>query len=131
IKIKRYLPKFMGGHKSIFKQLVYLADLNATILSYKLGIKTKPKFYVLLERLQKKHERALREYQATPLNIGVHLFKAKVSIHYNDDDEYLAWKKYALGGVNRYMVPGEHETMLVSPNVSEFATILQSALDNC
>lgn len=130
-KIKRYLPKFMGGHKSVFKQLAYLAQINSAALSHKLGIKNKPEFYVFLEELQKKHELALKKYQITPLNIGIHLFKAKVSIHYNDDDEYLAWKKYAMGGVNRYMVPGEHETMLVSPNVSEFATILQSALDNC
>lgn len=131
IKIKRYLPKFMGGHKSIFKQLIYLADLNATALSYKLGIKKKPEFYVFLEPLQDKYVRALREYKITPLDVRIDLFKARVSIHFNDDDEYLGWKKYALAGVNRYMVPGEHETMLVSPHVSEFAAILQSALDNC
>jgi thioesterase domain-containing protein/acyl carrier protein len=133
-KMKRYLPELLGGSRSLSKQLVAIADQKRIALSNKLGISKKPEskeFYVLLDKIKVKHHYALNNYKLTPFNSPVHLFKAKICVHYNDDIEYLGWRKFALNGVNQYLVSGDHLTMLMPPNVTEFAAVLQTALNNC
>jgi amino acid adenylation domain-containing protein len=133
-KMKRYLPGLLGGSRSLSKQLIAIADQKRIALSNKLGISKKPEskaFYILLDKIKVKHNYALNNYKLIPYNGAVHLFKAKICVHYNDDIEYLGWRKFALNGVNQYLVPGDHLTMLMPPNVKEFSAVLQNALNNC
>jgi amino acid adenylation domain-containing protein len=133
-KAKRYLPKFMGGSKSFYKQLNKKTQEKAALAANKLGLKKKSEsdsFFKLLDKIKTKHFQALGDYKLTPFDSAIHLFKAQVSVHYNKDDEYLAWKKFALKGVERHLVPGDHFSMLYHPHVSEFAVAFQKALDNC
>ncbi|HEY9535686.1 MAG TPA: hypothetical protein VIQ77_14185, partial [Mucilaginibacter sp.] len=71
-----------------------------------------------------------RNYKMEPFNGKVYLFKAKICVHYVYDTEFLGWKKYALGGVELYDVPGDHLTMIRPPHVEVFASILSDSLDN-
>jgi thioesterase domain-containing protein/acyl carrier protein len=132
-KIKRYMPKFLGGTKSLTRHLADIADQKLTAVVDKLGLSRKPEskeFYRLLNKIQEKHEYALNNYRLTPFNGFVYLFRANTCIHYTDDTKYLGWKKYALKGVKEFEISGEHSSMLLPPNVTEFAEFLQNVLDN-
>jgi hypothetical protein len=78
----------------------------------------------------KKLELAYSNYEITPLDIEIELFKADIRVYYVDDREYLGWGKYALGGVNVHNVPGDHKLMFKSPNDKILAGVVQSTLDN-
>ncbi|MDB5136023.1 MAG: amino acid adenylation protein [Mucilaginibacter sp.] len=133
-KIKRYMPKFLGGTQSLSRQLYIVAQRQVAGFTDKLGVTKKAKskdYYQLLDNIQAKHDYALVNYKLTPFNTPVYLFNAKTYVHYNDDAEYYGWKKFALNITDRCLVPGNHLTMLQPPNVEEFASILQKALDNC
>ncbi len=47
----------------------------------------------------------------------------------NDMDEYNHWLPWAVHGIERYLIPGDHDDMLSEPHVQELATILQRKLD--
>jgi len=66
-----------------------------------------------------------------PFDGKVYLFKAKICVHYVYDMEFLGWQKYAMRGVELYEVPGDHLSMLLPPQVGEFALILDEALKKC
>ena len=65
-----------------------------------------------------------------PFDGFVYLFRATHCLHYTDDKVYLGWKKYALKGMKEFLIPGDHRTMLLKPNVEAFARALQEVLDN-
>ena len=86
-------------------------------------------YYALLDKIQDKLLKGYNEFRLTPLDMEVHLFKAKICVHFVDDTAYLNWRKYALKGVKTYTVGGDHLGMMVSPNVNELGAILQKVLD--
>jgi len=47
-----------------------------------------------------------------------------------DDTEFLGWKKYAKKGVEICEVAGDHLSMLLHPNVDDFAVKLQNGINN-
>src|SRR5258708_30062647 len=51
----------------------------------------------------------------SPFDEFIHLFRAKISIHYTADKQYLGWGKFALKGDKEYEIPGDHRTMLLTP----------------
>jgi thioesterase domain-containing protein len=119
---KRYLPKFLGGKKSLGKQLKRKMDLAQ---------KTEPEgYYILLNSLIKRFNKAMDNYKPEPVDHIIHLFKAEFNDHYNDDEVFLGWKKYTTKDVKRYVVPGNHLNMMASPNVTELGKSLQDALNN-
>ncbi|MBS1502348.1 MAG: non-ribosomal peptide synthetase, partial [Bacteroidetes bacterium] len=131
--VKRYLPRFMGGEKSLRKQLAYVIKTRTEAIGDKVGIAKKPEsrlYYALLNELIGQYQSALDRYTMKPIDAKVHLFKAKINVHYNDDKEYLGWKKFAKNGVELLAVPGDHLDMLKLPNAAVFGRILQNALDN-
>lgn len=83
------------------------------------------------KRISQQHDIAYQNYRMQPFDGIIDLFKAKTRVYFVDDLKYLGWKKYALKGVRVHNVPGDHKTMLLSPNDKEFALTLQKALDNC
>ncbi|MFB9844545.1 non-ribosomal peptide synthetase [Mucilaginibacter ginsenosidivorans] len=131
--VKRYLPRFLGGKKSLRKQLAYKFRSNKEVLTNKVGLQEKPEsaeYYALLDSIKQRYFAAFKDYKLTPLNIDIQLFKADFNDHYNDDEIYLGWKKYTTKEVKRYLVPGNHLTMMVPPNVSSLAEGLQEVLNN-
>lgn len=131
--IKRYLPKFMGGTKPLSAQIAWVFNRKKDALANKFGIAKKTEsdeYYALLDAIIQKYFAALDKYELTPFNCPLTLIKAEVYDHYNDDAEFLGWKKYALNGVNRHLVPGNHITMLQEPNAIKFGAALQNAIDN-
>ncbi|MBS1525465.1 MAG: amino acid adenylation domain-containing protein [Bacteroidetes bacterium] len=131
--VKRYLPRFMGGEKSLRKQLAYVIRTRTEAIGDKVGIAKQAEsklYYALLNELIGRYQSALDNYTIKPVGAKVHLFKAKINVHYNDDKEYLGWKKFAKNGVELLAVPGDHLDMLKMPNAAVFGRILQNALDN-
>ena len=133
-KLKRYSPKFLGGTKSFSKQLMSILEQQLISTLKKVGLsketaETKA-YYALLDNISDKLIHAYENYELLPFNGTVHIFNAEICEHYTDDTEYLGWQKFALKGVNRYVVPGSHLSMLQSPNVDKFGAILQEVLDN-
>jgi len=87
-------------------------------------------YYRLLKHIKEIYYSALRNSRMEPFNGFVYLFRATDCLHYTEDKQFLGWRKYALKGVKEYEIPGDHRTMLLKPNVEEFARILQEVLDN-
>jgi thioesterase domain-containing protein len=88
-------------------------------------------FYEQIETITKKNLIAFRNYTMEPFDDKVYLFKAKIPTYYVDDTEFLGWKQYAKQGIELYEVPGDHLSMIESPNVEEFAPLLQKSINQC
>ena len=130
---KRYMPKFLGGTKSLGKQLIYVFNNKLATIKGKLGLVKKAEsdeYYALLDSIIKQYLAALDTHKLEPVNHNIHLFKADVNDHYNDDEIYLGWKKYTTKEVKRYEVPGNHLTMMALPHVPELGKALQKALND-
>jgi amino acid adenylation domain-containing protein len=140
-RLKRQVPKFLFIARSMFTQPVPTAKYQYTLFSkkitdlcYSLGIKEKPALTGVNRNISKIDEvsmKAFRNYQLTPFNDKVYLFKAKSRMYFVDDFEHLGWTSYAQKGVAVYEVPVDHRTMFMPPNVSELGKMLQFALDHC
>jgi len=129
---RRYMPGFLGGKKSLFKQIAYKMNEKRQTVNERLGLNEKTEsddYYKLLDSIVKQYFDALLKYKVTPVNFDIHLFKAGFNDHYNKDETYLGWQKYTSKEVKRYLVPGNHLTMMVQPNVSELAKAVQDALN--
>ncbi|QJW88007.1 amino acid adenylation domain-containing protein [Spirosoma taeanense] len=85
----------------------------------------------LIDQINYKHEQALGRYVLKPYEGGVHVFKATNRPYFYGDYQDLGWKRYALGGVSVFDVPGTHLSMFTPPYDQEFARVLQNALDTC
>ncbi|HEX3385524.1 MAG TPA: thioesterase domain-containing protein, partial [Mucilaginibacter sp.] len=130
---KRYLPKFLGGSKSLGEQLVYVFNNKVAAIKGKLGLAKKAEsddYYALLDSIIRRYFTALQNYNLEPVNHTIYLFKAEVNDHYNDDEIFLGWKKYTTKEVKRYQVPGNHLSMMALPHVAELGKALQEALNN-
>ena len=75
------------------------------------------------------YRQALRKYRPAPQEIKIDLFIAKKRVFYRHDYEYYGWKPFALKGVNKHEIPGDHFNIFSPPNDKEFAKILQNVLD--
>jgi thioesterase domain-containing protein/acyl carrier protein len=139
-KIRRQFPKLLWLIKSFFKHpsTTFNYQFNQFIkktrsTGYSLGLIKKPKLdevYTRIQLINQKHQAAFKAYHLLPFDNFVYLFKAKKRVYFVDDFKFLGWRKYAKKGVKVFDVPGDHETMLHQPNVTEFGRILQDALDN-
>jgi amino acid adenylation domain-containing protein len=136
-KIKRQLPKFVWFTKLFFKDpktTIYYQCGYVKKQLYKLGLLKQPEttgMYSLLNKVNAKHQLALKKYNLLPFNDRLSLFRCKEHIYFIDDPKYMGWLNYALKGVKVYDVPGDHKTMFEPPYVKEVAHILQEALDQC
>jgi len=72
---------------------------------------------------------AFYKYHIEPVDIKIDLFKARKRLYFIDDPKFLGWKKYALKGVNCFIVPGDHKEMFSPPNDAILAKRLQKRLN--
>jgi hypothetical protein len=73
---KRYLPKFLGGKKSLGKQLAYVFNNKVTATKGKLGLAKKAEsdeYYALLDSIIKLYFKAFDNYNLKPVNHTIHL----------------------------------------------------------
>jgi len=133
-KIKKYLPKLISFLKSVVHHPITVLKSEFKNLSQKIFFKPysksdSKKFYQQMKKIKDKLRVALHNYSIEPFDDKVYLYKAKICTHYVDDVEFLGWNKYAKKGVEIYEIPGDHLSMLIPPNVEEFALILQRGID--
>ncbi len=81
-------------------------------------------------KVDQANKKAFDQYQLTPYDGKIYLFKARAQRFYLDDFESLGWQPFALGGVEIHEVPGDHLTLFDPPHGGEFAKILQGCLNN-
>ncbi|MEO6850867.1 MAG: alpha/beta fold hydrolase, partial [Mucilaginibacter sp.] len=128
-KIRRYSPKFIGGTKSLAKQIAKVINQMAFPFLSKKG--EDAAYEHQLDMVLEKQLYALKNYKLLPIAHAISLIRAKTSVHYNNDGKYLGWQKYTEKDVKDFGVPGDHLSMLLPPNAVEFASVLQKVLDNC
>jgi thioesterase domain-containing protein len=71
---------------------------------------------------------AVATYEPQPYPGRLVVFRARWQPLFSPHDPTLGWGKLALGGVTTHVVPGNHDTMLYSPNVEHLATHLTAHL---
>ncbi|WP_458627024.1 thioesterase domain-containing protein [Winogradskyella sp. PC D3.3] len=127
---------FMGlnmfSSKANFKRRVRLLKIKASGLYLRLKYGNEKQYQLQFNRTSKidaLHGLAFIRYHLTPQNIKVDLFRSTKNIYYAHDFKYLGWKKIALGGVCKHMLPGNHSEMFLSPVVEELGEKLQKLLD--
>ncbi len=133
-KVKRNFPIFISFLKSSLRQPVVTFRKQfqghaSNIAPANFSKKDSKGFYQLIKKIKDKHLSAFRNYSMSAFDNKVYLFKAEICVHYVDDAEFLGWKKYAKKGVELCEVPGDHLSMLLSPNVEQFAAALSKMLD--
>lgn len=113
-------------------QLSFISNKLKSISIY-LGLlkeeETAEEYSLKLKHISEQNDTAYNNYRLKPFDGTIDLFKAKKRVYFVDDFNFLGWKKYALKGVKIYEVPGDHKTMLESPNDRTFAKLLQTCLN--
>ena len=138
-KLKRHTNKWINLGVSFIKnpnktiqnqRRIYLEDKQYRYDAIKLAKESGDKeFYKLMKHIRATYYNTYRKSQLVPFNEYVYLFRAVECIHYTDDKLYLGWQKYAQKGVKEFLIPGDHRTMMLKPNVEVFAKALQDVLD--
>ncbi|MGF7039430.1 non-ribosomal peptide synthetase [Mucilaginibacter lappiensis] len=128
-KVKRNIPKLLTFIKNSVTQPVSTFKNQSQQVSKKRFKKESEKFYQQIGKIKEKHLVAFRKYQLGPFDNKVYLFRAEICVHYVNDTKYLGWKNYARQGVEVLEVPGDHLSMLETPNVEKLAGILERTLD--
>ena len=80
-------------------------------------------------KIDEYHELASLKYYLIPQNIQVALFRSSENIYFAHDYNLLGWKKIASGGIKKYMMPGNHSELFLSPVVEVLGSSLQQVLD--
>jgi amino acid adenylation domain-containing protein len=134
-KVKRNVPVLLSFLKSSFHHPI--ANLRNQFKMERPGMFTRyflknesKSFYQLIKKIKDKHLLAFHNYKMEPFEGKVYLYKANICVHYVYDTDFLGWKKYARGGVILRNVPGDHLSMLLSPNVEVFASLLSNTLND-
>lgn len=76
------------------------------------------------------YDAAHEKYIIKPADIKISLLRVTKRLYHLDDAVYLGWKPFAKKGIDIYLVPGDHGSILHPPNDRDFARTLQKALDN-
>ena len=133
-KIRKNLPLVLSAVAAFIRRpIATLAKAIKSLLTRSVAGRSPANeseiYYSQINTIKYQHHKALRKYLLTPFNDKIFLYKANVCTHYVDDKDFLGWKTYAKKGVLVYNVPGDHLSMLVSPNVEKFSVILQQSID--
>jgi amino acid adenylation domain-containing protein len=129
-KVKRNLPRIISLAKSTLKNPKGTLQQSLKKIRSKRALKQDSKeFYQQIKKIQNKLRVALKNYVIQPFDDKVYLYKAKTCTHYVDDAEFFGWTKYAKKGVEICEVSGDHLSMLLHPNVEDFAVKLQHGLN--
>lgn len=79
-------------------------------------------------RVDRTNQRALRRYSPRSYPGSIVLFSASQPLTKHSHNLQKRWKRYATGGIDVHIVPGDHHTMLREPNVRVLAEKLNEHL---
>jgi len=80
-------------------------------------------------KIDEMHGLAFSRYNLIPQDIKVDLFRSTEDVFFAHDYNYLGWKKIALGGIRKHIIPGNHSEMFIPPGVNKLSGILQDLVD--
>jgi amino acid adenylation domain-containing protein len=83
-----------------------------------------------LEKLTVKNVSAMYNYNVKPYDGNMDLFLSVDKVYYESEAKQLGWKPYVLKGIKIHKVYGDHDDMILPPNVKHFAATLQKILDD-
>ncbi|WP_178984938.1 thioesterase domain-containing protein [Winogradskyella helgolandensis] len=128
---------FMGlnmfSSVSNFKRRVKLLKIKFSGLFLKLKHGSEQQYQLQFNRsskIDKMHGLAYARYHIIPQDIEVDLFRSTKKLYFAHDYNYLGWKRIALDGVHKHILPGNHSEMFFSPVVEKFGEKLQNLLDD-
>ena len=81
-------------------------------------------------KIDEMHGLAFRSYNIIPQDIKVDLFRSNENIYFAHDYNYLGWRKIAIGGIRKHVIPGNHSEIFLSPAVEKVGSILQKIMDS-
>jgi len=138
-KLDRHIRKWMAlgislirnPNKTIREQRsIYLEDKQYRYDAIKLAKESGDReFYKLMKHIRATYYESQKKSKIEPFDGFLYLFRAVKCLHYTDDKVYLGWRKYALRGMKEFLIPGDHRTMFLKPNVEVFANALQEVLN--
>ncbi|MDJ0845093.1 condensation domain-containing protein [Crocosphaera sp.] len=125
------LPWIANKVSSLFRKLIRFTE----VLIYQLNPQTdKPLPYNFRTKLITENmKKAVKSYVPRKYDGKIHLFRADGSIYQSEegpDSDELGWDEFATGGLEICPVPGDHNTMLSTPNVEILASKLKVVLDD-
>jgi amino acid adenylation domain-containing protein/non-ribosomal peptide synthase protein (TIGR01720 family) len=84
-----------------------------------------------LLRLQWYRLQMYAQYQTPRIDFNCTLFKAAdtISIYQSVEDQFNHWEYYSTHPIERYFVPGDHETMFQEPNIAILGLKLKECID--
>ncbi len=142
-KLKRILPEFIPRKVHFMKNIIRhpkdnlkfqktFAGLRINGILARLGYTREEKNDAGMEkihRLMDRYQRAFNIYKPRPYNGKIDLFVSGKKMYYLRDPVWLGWKDYALNGIRIHPVEGDHDHMILEPFSAQFASVLQSVLD--
>ncbi|MEO3403543.1 amino acid adenylation domain-containing protein [Mucilaginibacter sp. CAU 1740] len=126
-KAKRHLPRMIQAIRLSISQWFKGKSSQPELIVEKK--KDSKEFYKLIQKIKNKHITAFRNYPLEQFDGKLYLYRAKISVHYIEYGKYLGWEKYAKQGVELFEIPGDHFSMLQTPNVTELGAVLQKNID--
>lgn len=82
-----------------------------------------------IHRVREMNHRISDEYVPRPYDGPVVVLHASEQIRRATDDSTLGWGHYINGIITNYIIPGDHETIFLEPNVQIMAQTLQACID--
>src|SRR5262249_9087459 len=84
-----------------------------------------------LLKLQWYRLRMYAKYQTPMIDFKLTLFKAAdtIPIYQSVEDKFNHWENYAMQPIEKFVIPGDHETMFQEPNVVVLAEKLNQCLN--
>jgi amino acid adenylation domain-containing protein len=128
-RVKRYLMNLQTFVKNPVGATTYYLRKSRKNPDPVLAEQESKQFFQQTKHIDNQHKIAFQNYQLTPFNAVVHLIRANICVHFVNDKEFLGWKKYASRGVEVHEVPGNHNSMLLPPNVKYLAKVMQDLID--
>lgn len=85
----------------------------------------------MLLQLQWHRLRMYSQYQTPRIDFKCTLFKAidTIPIYQSVEDQFNHWEYYSTWPIERYLVPGDHETMFQEPNIAILGQKLKKCID--
>lgn len=128
-----FIFKTMLESKENFNRRLRIIKSQVKSLYLKMALGKKERYKLEVPwpfELDNKHRIAVSNYHIIPEDLRVDLIKVEDNnIFYAHDTDFLGWKEVAKGGVDRYVIPGNHQNMFQSPNDKSLGRILQTILD--
>ena len=135
---RRNWIEYLDGHvgemlrRPLWKSLTYFcrwAKNGGVLLARALGFRDNSSLAEATRQIAEAHIKAANTYQPKPYVGKLIQFMCSDGPHRSYEDRRLAWSVLVRGGFEVRIVPGDHLSMVVEPNVAVLSEQLEAALD--